>query len=276
MAQLCPLMSIALALMVFFGGALAVAAQALPNHFDPTARQDMPDMGAVRAIRFLTTDDFPPFNYRSLNGELAGFNIDLARSVCQVLNVTCTIQVWPFKQAADALSDNQGDILLAGLAINAKNGARFDFSQIYLMFPARFVVRMGDVAGFDAGALDQRVIAARKGSRQALFATRYLKGIKIKEFKTEIKALDAVANGVAYAYFGDGLRASFWLNDNAGCCAFAGQAYFRPDLFGQGLAAAFPASRNNLRRVFNSALVRLKRDGTLDELYLRWFPISFY
>jgi len=265
-----------LACLFFFAGALAANAQVLPNHFDPTARQDMPDPGAVTAIRFLTTDDFPPFNYRSPGGKLVGFNIDLARSVCQVLDVTCTIQVWPFKQAGDALSDNQGDVLLAGLAINAKNGARFDFSQIYLMFPARFVTRLINVAGFDANALDQRVIAVRKGSNQALFATHYLMGIKLKEFKTEIEALEAVANGAAYAYFGDGLRASFWLNDNPGCCAFAGQAYFRPDLFGEGLAAAFPANRNIVRRAFNSALVRLKRNGTLDELYLRWFPVSFY
>ena len=26
----------------------------------------------------------------------------------------------------------------------------------------------------------------------------------------------------------------------------------------------------------NSALVRLKRDGRLDDLYLRWFPVGFY
>jgi len=262
--------------LFFLGGALAVNGQTLPNHFDPTARQDVPDLGAVPAIRFLTTDDFPPFNYRAPNGELAGFNVDLARAVCQVLDAACTIQVWPFEQSAAALADNQGDVLLAGLAIDAENGARFDFSQIYLMFPARFVVRSGDVAAFDVNALDQRVIALRKGSNQALFATRYLKGVKLAPFKTEIEALQMVASGAAYAYFGDAMRASFWLNDNPDCCAFAGDAYFRPDLFGEGLAAAFPISRNNVRRAFNSALVRLKRNGTLDELYLRWFPVSFY
>ena len=265
-----------LVFLLVFAGAPAAGAQAMPNHFDPGARTDMPGLGTVPAIRFLTTNDFPPFNYRSPDGKLVGFNIDLARAVCQVLNVACTIQVWPFSQAGDALADNQGDALLAGLAINAKNGARFDFSQIYLMFPARFVVRLPDGAGFDANALNQRLIAVRQGSNQALFASRYLKGVKLKEYKTEIEALKALESKAVYAYFGDAMRASFWLNDNPGCCAFAGDAYFRPDLFGEGLAAAFPANHNIVRRAFNSALVRLKRDGTLDELYLRWFPVGFY
>jgi len=276
MAQPFPFMAIAFALLVFFGGAMAVAAQAMPNHFDPSARTKVTGPGAVPAIRFLTTDDFPPFNYRAPNGELVGFHIDLARAVCRLLDVACTIQVWPFGQAGDALADNQGDVLLAGMAINAKNSARFDFSQIYLMFPARFVARLSDVEGFDANALNQRVIAVREGSNQALFASRYLKGIKLALFKTEIEALEAVASKAAYAYFGDAMRASFWLNANPQCCAFAAKAYFRPDLFGEGLAAAFPAGQNVVRRAFDSALARLKRNGTLDEIYLRWFPVSFY
>ncbi len=276
MAQSLPFMAIALALLIFLGAAMPVAAQTLPNHLDPSARTNLKGAGAVPAIRFLTTDDFPPFNYRAPNGDLVGFNIDLARSVCRLLDAACTIQVWPFKQAGDALADNQGDVLLAGLAINAKNSARFDFSQIYLMFPARFVVRLPDVEGFDARALGQRVIAARRGSNQALFASRYLKGIKLALFKSEIEALEAVASKAAYAYFGDGMRASFWLNANSQCCAFAGDAYFRSDLFGQGLAAAFPAGQNIVRRAFDSALARLKRNGNLDEIYLRWFPVSFY
>ncbi len=268
--------AVVLACLFFLGAAPAVNGQNMPNHFDPGARKEAPDPGALPTIRFLTTADFPPFNYRAPDGELAGFHIDLARAVCEVLEVACTIQAWPWEQAADALADNQGDVLLAGLALNAQNGRRFDFSRIYLMLPARFVSRLSDVAGFDANALDQRLIALRKGSNQALFASRYLPGAELVEFDTELEALAAVASGEAYAYFGDAMRASFWLNDNPECCAFAGEAYFRGDLFGQGLAAAFAAGNNVVRQAFNSALARLKRNGTLDELYLRWFPVSFY
>ncbi|MDB5538801.1 MAG: Bacterial extracellular solute-binding protein family 3, partial [Devosia sp.] len=78
------------------------------------------------------------------------------------------------------------------------------------------------------------------------------------------------------AYFGDAMRASFWLNANVGCCDFAGKPYFRPDLFGDGLAIAVPAGNDAVRQAIDYGLARLKRSGVYDELYLRWFPVSFY
>ena len=74
-----------------------------------------PDLAAVRSIRFLTTADFPPFNYRDRTGALIGYNVDLAKGICGELKVTCTIQAWPWEQAPKALQDNQGDALIAGL-----------------------------------------------------------------------------------------------------------------------------------------------------------------
>ena len=72
------------------------------------------------------------------------------------------------------------------------------------------------------------------------------------------------------------MRASFWFNDNPDCCAFAGQAYFRPDLFGEGFSVAVPPGHDAVRQAIDYSLARLKKSGKLDELYLRWFPVGFY
>lgn len=259
-----------------FGGVAQVQAQSLPYHFDPSARDEAPDLSAVPAIRFLTTNDFPPFNYRSSGGEVIGYNVDLARAVCDVLEIACTIQAWPWDQAGDALADNQGDALIAGMAINDENAELFDFSLAYMMFPGRFVTQKQARSGFDPSALAGQTIAVRAGSAHAGFVQTYLPGVRIAPFDTEIAALEAVSSGDAAVYFGDAMRASFWLNAHPQCCDFAGDAYFRADEFGRGLAVAFPAGHNAVRRAVNWALVRLKRNGTMDELYLRWFPVSFY
>jgi len=250
--------------------------QTLPNHVDPSAREILPDLAPLPAIRFLTTADFPPFNYRDENGALVGFNIDLARRICAEVDVPCTIQTWPWEQAADALADKQGDALIAGLALTAENGERFDFSTIYLALPGRFVTLADTARGFDPSALDGRTVSVREGSAHEDFLRRYLPEIDVAATQDEIAALEAVKTGEADAYFGDAMRASFWLNDNLACCSFAGEAYFRPDLFGQGLAIAVPAGHDSVRHAIDWALTRLKRSGSLDELYLRWFPIGFY
>jgi polar amino acid transport system substrate-binding protein len=269
--------SVATVLFLMLAGWAGLAgAQALPYHVDPSAREIVPNVAPLPAIRFLTTADFPPFNYRDASGQLIGFNVDLARSICTQLTIACTVQAWPWEQAAKALADNQGDALIAGLSITPDNAQLFDFSSIYLALPGRFVTKAADAKGFDPAKLAGKTVAVRKGTTHVGFMQRYLPGAKLAEFGSEIEALDAVKKGDAAAYFGDAMRASFWLNDNAGCCAFAGGPYFRPDLFGQGLAVAVPAGHDAVRAAIDAALVRLKRDGVMDELYLRWFPISFY
>jgi polar amino acid transport system substrate-binding protein len=264
-----------LAMMIFLGAGAALG-QALPNHVDPNARDLTPNLAGVPAIRFLTTADFPPFNYRDDTGELIGFNIDLARGLCNELKLACTVQAWPWEQAARALEDNQGDALIAGLAMTPENGAMFDFSSIYLALPGRFVTRLGDAQAFDTAALAGKSIAVRRGSSHAEFIRRYLPGATLAEFDTELAALDALRESKADAYFGDAMRASFWLNENVGCCDFAGAPYFRPDLFGDGLAVAVPDGHDAVRLAIDYGLVQLKRSGRFDEIYLRWFPVSFY
>jgi polar amino acid transport system substrate-binding protein len=265
-----------LAALVTFAACSGALAQALPYHVDPSARDPAPNLASVPAIRFLTTADFPPFNYRDADGELIGFNVDLARSLCEELGVACTIQAWPWEQAARALEDRQGDALIAGLAITPENGKLFDFSSIYLALPARFVTRLADAQRFNPASLAGKKVGVRRGSTHAEFVRRYLSGTELVEFDSEPAALDALDAASVDVYFGDALRASFWLNQNLTCCDFAGEPYFRPDLFGEGFAVAVPAGHDAVRQAIDLGLVRLKRSGALDEIYLRWFPVSFY
>lgn len=251
-------------------------AQALPYHADPSAREMSPTLSPVPAIRFLTTADFPPFNFRDAGGELIGFNVDLARRICTEVNVACTIQAWPWEQAADALSDSQGDALIAGLDMSEENAARFDFSAVYLALPGRFVTRLPDIEGFSASALAGKTVAVRTGSAHEAFMQRYLPDAALRGFATELEGLEAVENNSVDAFFGDGMRASFWLNENLSCCGFAGEPYFRPALFGEGLSIAVPAGNDPIRHAIDWALIKLKDNGVLDELYLRWFPVGFY
>jgi len=268
--------AIAFALSLLLAAPLAALGQALPYHIDPGARDVVPNLAVVPAIRFLTTADYPPFNFRDDTGELVGFHVDLARALCDELKIACTVQAWPWEQATRALEDNQGDALIAGVAITPENGELFDFSSIYLMMPGRFVTTVAAAQNFDPQGLAGRKVALRQGSTHEEFVRRYLPAAQIVGFDSEFAALEALQKGEVDAWFGDALRASFWLNTHVGCCDFAGEPYFRPDLFGEGLAVAFTPGHDAVRQAIDYGLSRLKRSGVYDELYLRWFPVSFY
>jgi polar amino acid transport system substrate-binding protein len=89
---------------------------------------------------------------------------------------------------------------------------------------------------------------------------------------------DDMRDGKLDAAFGDGMRLSFWLagQDSKNCCKFAGGPYLAPRLFGLGLAIAVTPENAVLADAFNYALRELQAKGVFAELYLRYFPVSFY
>ena len=106
-----------------------------------------PPAGAARSfppqtIRFLTEADYPPFDYSGPDGNPAGFNVDLARLICDEIKVSCTIQARSFGSLFDALNDNRGDAVIASIAPTAEARQRADFTDPYYRTPARFVARL--------------------------------------------------------------------------------------------------------------------------------------
>lgn len=53
-------------------------------------------------------------------------------------------------------------------------------------------------------------------------------------------------------------------------------AYLAPQYLGSGLSIAVAQQNIPLVDAFNNALQALQQKGTLTELYLRYFPNSFY
>ena len=117
------------------------APQAVPGFWDPRRRPDRPDLSRLTVIRFLTETDYPPFNFTGPDGNPAGFNVDLARLICDEIKVTCTIQMRRFETLLDAIASNRGDAIIASLAVTPQMRARVDFSDPYYRAPARFVSR---------------------------------------------------------------------------------------------------------------------------------------
>src|SRR4029078_5937813 len=122
----------------------AAAAQAgvvLPGFWDPRRRPERPDLSRIQTIRFLTETDYPPFDYAGPDGHHSGFNVDLARLICEELKVSCTIQARGFGGLLEALNDNRGDAVIASIAPTAETRQHADFTDPYYRTPARFAVR---------------------------------------------------------------------------------------------------------------------------------------
>ncbi|MET0878349.1 MAG: transporter substrate-binding domain-containing protein [Tardiphaga sp.] len=249
----------------------------MPGFWDPRRRPERPDLSRVTLIRFLTENDYPPFNYAGQDGNPAGFNVDLARMVCEELKIACTIQMRRFDTLIDSLSDNRGDAVIASIAITAQTRSRVDFSDPYYRTPARFVAKR-DLAIDDVRPeqLEGKKVAVVAGSAHEA----YLKGLfteaEPRSFPTMEAARDALMSGELDLLFGDGISLAFWLNgtESNNCCAFRGGPFIDSRYFGEGVGIAVRRGNDPLRLGFNWALFRLWERGRFSDLWLRYFPVS--
>jgi len=256
---------------------LPADAMAVPGFWDPRRRPDRPDLTRINIIRFLTETDYPPFNYAGPDGAPAGFNVDLARQLCEEIKVQCTIQMRRFDTLIDALNANQGDAIIASLAETPELRRRVDFTDPYYRTPARFVSRKDtDIDVVSPEALEGKKVAVVAGTAHEAYLRTLFTEVELHSYPDADAARAALRRGEVDLLFGDGVALAFWLNgtDSGGCCVFRGGPYTESRFFGEGVGIAVRRGNDLLRQAFNWALFQLWEKGRFTDLWLKYFPVS--
>jgi polar amino acid transport system substrate-binding protein len=249
----------------------------VPGFWDPRRRPERPDLSRISQIRFLTEVDYPPFNYAGSDGHPAGFNVDLARLICEELRVTCTVQMRRFDTLIPALNENRGEAVIASIAVTEASRKLLEFSDPYYRVPARFAARRDVVQeNLRPELVEGKKIAVVAGSAHEAYLKTLFTEAQSVPYPSAEAAREALRRNQVDYVFGDGISLSFWLNgtDSGGCCAFAGGAFFESRYFGEGVGIAVKRGNDTLRQAFNWALFRLWEKGRFTDLWLRYFPIS--
>jgi polar amino acid transport system substrate-binding protein len=269
----------ALGALLWLAAAFAASQPFVPSFWDPGLRPERPDLSGVRAIRFLTADDYPPLNFALDAGTLAGFNVEIARAICETLEIGCTIQARPFDTLIDSLTTGKGDAVIASIAATPATRAHVDFSLPYYQTPARFIARKGSLPP-DArpAALAGKTIGVVAGSSHEAYLTAFFPGAKRKPYPNASALETALRASEIDAAFGDGLTFAVWLNGESSqnCCAFLGGPYTESRFFGEGVGIAVRIDDAELRKALNWALAQIASRGTYAEIYLKYFPVGFY
>lgn len=267
-------------------GAPAIAQQqewsrpgSVPLFWDPQQRLEKPDIGALRLIRFVTDDDYPPFGFPTPDGGLTGFNVDLARALCEELSVPCTIQARRFDTILSAIEKGDADAAIASIAITAQARARVAFTSPYYRTPARFAAtRNSAPAQMRPATLQGRTVGVVAATAHEAYLKKYFADVRTRPFPNIAALLAALKANEVNIVFADGISLAIWLNgtDAANCCEFRDGPFTESAFFGEGAGIAVRRKDIQLRLALNYALARLALRGVYAELYLKYFPIGFY
>ena len=195
-----------------------------------------------------------------------GFNVDLARLICEEIKITCTIQMRRFDTLLDSLNDNRGDAVIASIAPTAETRTRADFTDPYYRTPARFVARTDSpIDDVLPELVEGKKIAVVAGTAHEAYLKAMFTEAELRPYPNAEAAREALRSKEVDLLFGDGIALAFWLNgtDSGGCCAFRGGPFLESRYFGEGVGIAVKRGNDLLRQAFNWALFRQWEKGTL-------------
>lgn len=237
------------------------AAWLLPPWLDDEARRRIE---ATRTLRVGLDPAYPPFE-NELEGQLVGYDVDLARALGERLHLRVEFVPMGYDSLYDALISGQIDVILSSYPYSPELCRRERCTRPYFQAGQMLVVRAGSpIAG--PGDLASRSVGVEWGGPGDVLVRRWeqsrLVGAR-QTFMSPQEALEALIAGQVDAVVVDRLSA----------LTFAGRekvAILEPPLQEEAFVAVVARSSVWLRHRLEQGLHWLEREGFLDQLEERW------
>lgn len=218
-----------------------------------------------RVLRVAALTNSPPMSYVDASGNLTGFQIGIARALCEVMEVRCEMAIVSLERIVDAVAAGEYDFAAVGLLDTPERRAKILFTKAYYHSNSAWVAR----PGVEPGAPGLRV-ATVAGSAQFRYARS--QGWKVvavsqhSEFSNVLakKEADAVLAPMTTALT---LRQDRSLQHLGLATSFIKQ----PELSGDVYMIVDPRNPA-LREALDRAIDRVKRDGRFDRLNTEYLP----
>ena len=226
-----------------------------------------------------TEGAYPPFNTIDDQGNLKGFDIDVADALCEEMGANCTYQTQDWAGIIPGLLANKYDAIIASMSITEERAKKVDFTEKYYQTPARFIAPDGmDVAVSEDG-LEGKVIGVQRATVSANFIRDNFGDVAdVKAYDTQEEATLDLVSGRVDMVFADSLKLKegFLASDQGAAFEFKGPGFSDPEWFGEGIGIAVRPGEDELRQCFNKAIAAIREDGTYDAISQKHFGMNIY
>lgn len=223
---------------------------------------------ATEPLRVGVDPNLKPFAYMEASGELAGFDVDVAKEICVRVNRPCQFVQSDWDGLIPSLQAKKVDILITAMSITPAREKVVDFSVPYYRSPSQLLSRKGVQVAESVGVL--------RGSVDEVFARYKFLGVNIVAYANQNEALMDLANGRLDSVLGPRLELEAgFTEEQAKAFHFTGPLYDDPDIFGPGIGMAVREGDPLLAQV-NMAIKDMRLDGKWQKLANRYFDVDIW
>lgn len=216
-------------------------------------------------------DTFAPMGFRDDNGEIIGFDIDLAKEIESRTGLTFTYQPidWALKETE--LSSGNIDLIWNGYTITDARKEKLLFSAPY-MSNAQIVVVKEDSPIQNIADLSDKIVATQTASSsyEALEASGKASSFKNGEvisYASYNDVFNDLEAGRADAIVVDETLGRYYMQQKSATTLRVLKENFGQEEYGIGLRKA----DTDLKAKLDKALEEIKADGTYDKIHSKWF-----
>jgi len=218
---------------------------------------------AADKIRFAASATYPPFESLNRENQLVGFDIDLAKALCQQMKADCTFTNNAFDSLIPSLKFRRYDAVISGMDITAERSKQVDFTQPYYANSAIVIARKDQFSDF--AALKGKRLGIENGTTHQKYLQEKHPEVTVVAYDSYQNAILDMKNGRLDGVFGDSAVVNQWLKTNSDL-ATVGEHVTDADYFGTGLGIAVRKGNTELRDRFNHALAELKANGRWQQI----------
>ncbi|MBP0714191.1 cystine ABC transporter substrate-binding protein [Burkholderia sola] len=212
---------------------------------------------------------FPPFNSKNPQGELVGFDVDIAKAVAAKLGVKAEFVTTEWSGIIAGLQAGKFDVIANQVGITDKRKETLDFSPAYTFSSAQLIQRKDDTREFKSlDDLKGKKLGVALGTNYMDMA-KSVPGIDVKTYPGAPEYLRDLAAGRLDAALNDRLMLAY-LTKNS-------QLPLRPGAnVGSANPSGIPFKKGNpkFQKAIDDAMTQLEADGTFTKISDKWFGID--
>ena len=216
-------------------------------------------------------DSFPPMGFRNENNELVGFDVDLAREVCNKLGMKLKVQTISWAAKEQELDSGNIDCIWNGFGYTEERNEAMTLSEPYIKDESIFFVR-NDSEYASQEDLKGKKIGVQSGSVQERRLNEDEFGQEIDEiigYTDYLTALMDLETGNVDAVYMSRITGSYIMNSqNKDFRTFDAEGIGEES---KGMVIAFKKGNTELKDKVENAIAELKAEGKVKEISEKWF-----
>lgn len=254
----------------------APAAPAAPA---PAAAAPAPAPSQWPELRVAIDPTYKPFTYKTEAGEPAGFDVDVAKALCDELKSKCVFVEQAWDGMIPGLQAKKYDAIISSMSITEERKQAVDFTGKYYNTPSCVVVKTALKLGAEAAGFKGKKIGVLKASTQEKYAMGELKtaGATIVPYDAQDQVYLDIKSGrldgtVADVVEVNGGFLSTPDGKDYSCAGARIPVEFDAKYFGAGAGVAIRKEDTALRDALNAGIKAIRDSGKWKELAEKHVP----